>query len=109
MENYLNILLLAVVVVYVVDLSGFTTSWRSALARWIGTREESLRALPPFDCGKCAVFWAGVVYALAVRCLDLPVLAYVCLLSFLSAPIGQALLLVREAILKVIRNLMSKL
>lgn len=107
MKVYIDIALLALIVIYVVDLSGFTDAWRSLLSRWTGV--QRLRALPPFDCGQCAVWWTCLVYALAVRSLSLPVVAYVAALAFLSAPLGQALLLIREALAKLIRKLLGKL
>lgn len=106
MGTYADILLVAAVTVYAVDLSGFTDSWRGLLSRWLG---GPLRQLPPFDCGKCAVFWACLIYAAATRSLTLPVLAWCALLSFLSVTIGQLLLLVREALDRAIAYLLGKL
>ena len=62
---YLELLAVAAVAVYIVDprLSGFTNSWRAALARILHVRE--LRPLKPFDCPKCMAWWSCVVYALA--------------------------------------------
>ena len=54
MTTALQLLLLAASVTYIVDVSGFTESWRALLARVLHIRPENLRALPPFDCGKCA-------------------------------------------------------
>ena len=54
MTATLQLLLLAASVTYIVDVSGFTESWRALLARVLHIRPDQLRALPPFDCGKCA-------------------------------------------------------
>ena len=94
MKIYTDLLLLALLTVYVVDVSGFTQSWRDLLARWLKVAE--LRPLPPFDCGKCATWWICAIYALCTGCATLPVLAACALLSLLSEPIGQLMHAVRE-------------
>lgn len=95
--------MLATIVVYIIDLSGFTQSWRDALARWL--KVQSLRPLPPFDCGKCAVFWATLIYCIATGTLSLPMLLACALLSHLSLLIGQILILINELLLLVIRKI----
>ena len=42
MSIYLQLLLVAAVTIYIVDLSGFTQSWRSALARRMHINETNL-------------------------------------------------------------------
>lgn len=97
MSIYIELPLLAVVVVYVIDLSGFTTSWRGFLARRIGLRDDTeLRPLPPFDCGKCMTFWVCLLFAALTHRLDLPVLAFCALLSMLSDTISGVLLFIHE-------------
>ena len=105
---YTDLLLVAAVTIYVVDLSGFTDSWRRALARLMHIREENLRPLPPFDCGKCATWWVCLGYAAFNWGLTLPIIAYSALLSFLSLPIGQALIFIKEWALWLIDKLMPK-
>lgn len=106
MSIYTDLLLLAVVVVYIVDLSGFTDSWRAGLARLLGVK--ALRPLPPFDCGKCAVWWACIIYALAVRRFSLPVLAFSAVLSLCSVTISDLLIFINETINAVINYVSNK-
>lgn len=97
MSIYLQLLLLAVVVVYIVDLSGFTSSWRHALARRLGYADDTeLRPLPPFDCGKCATWWVCLIYTIAAGHLSLQTLAACALLSMLSDTIGAVMLFIHE-------------
>lgn len=108
MNVYLRLLLVACVVVYCVDLSGFTESWRNLLARWLrkGAGEkwmhlqsgEDLKPLPPFDCGKCATWWACLIYSLCTGELTLLTVAASALLSLLSDTIAAALLFIHESI-----------
>ena len=51
MGIYIELLLLAAITTYIVDLSGFTQSWRSALARRL--RAKELKPMKPLDCGQC--------------------------------------------------------
>ena len=105
MKTYTDLLLIAAITIYIVDLSGFTQSWRSALARWINARE--LRPMKPFDCGQCMTWWVCIIYALCTRTFSLPVLAYIALLSFLSIPIGQVLIFIKEGMSFLINKMMN--
>lgn len=102
---YGDITLVSVLAVYIVDLSGFTDSWRAALARWLGRPCSALRPLPPFDCGQCMSWWSSLVYALCVGELSLYTVSWSTLLAFLSPFTGQLLLLVREALLWAVRRM----
>lgn len=98
MKTYIDLLLVAAITIYIVDLSGFTESWRSAVARWLHISESALKPLPPFDCGKCATFWSCIVFSLCTGSFSLVVLAYIAMLSFLSIPLGQFCIFIREGL-----------
>ena len=98
MKAYIDLLLVAAITIYIVDLSGFTESWRGILARWLHISESALRPLPPFDCGKCATWWVCIIYSTCTGTFSLPILAYIALLSFLSVPIGQLFIFLREGL-----------
>lgn len=106
---YLELLAVAAVAVYIVDprLSGFTNSWRAALARILHVRE--LRPLKPFDCPKCMAWWSCVVYALATHRLTLWTVLACAGLSLLSNPIGELLLFVREGLTQLFASLTRRL
>jgi hypothetical protein len=105
MGAYLDLLLVAAITIYIVDLSGFTQSWRAALAKWLKVRE--LKPLKPFDCGQCMTWWVGIVYSLCVGEFSLPILAYIAALSFLSFPIGQMMIFIREGMLSLVNKMMK--
>lgn len=105
MKSYFDLLLIAAITIYIVDISGFTQSWRAALAKWLKVKE--LKPLKPFDCGACMTWWVCIIYALCVGEFSLPILAYTALLSFLSLPIGQLFISIREGILVAINKLMK--
>lgn len=101
---YLELLLVALVIVYIVDISGFTESWRSGLARMLNIAH--LRPLPPFDCGKCMAWWSCLLYALLIGEFNLFTVAFSAAMSLLSVPIGNALIFIRESMTWMINKIM---
>lgn len=106
MKIYIDLILVAFVTIYIVDLSGFTDTWLNILSNYRGRR---ITGLKPFSCSLCMVWWVCLIYAVIVGNLTIPVVALIALLSFLSVPCGQFLILIREAFLKVINKLMDLL
>ena len=107
MNIYCQLLTIAVSVVYVVEVSGFTESWRAALAKLL--KVERLKALPPFDCAKCAVFWCCLVWSLRTVGLRLLPVAFCCLLSLLAVPFGRILIFIREGLTALVDRLIEKI
>lgn len=95
MNIYLQYFFIAVVVVYIVDLSGFTQSWRGVLSRLL---KGELRRLKPFDCSLCLTWWVLLILSLVQGEFNAGMLAYIALLSFAADIIGQALRLLKEAV-----------
>lgn len=89
-------ILIALIVVYIVDVSGFTTSWRTAVARMLHHREENLRPLKPFDCGQCMTWWVTLIYTFCTEGLSVTGIATCAVLALLSVPMGNLLLLARD-------------
>ena len=99
MSIYLQLPILALIVVYCVDVSGFTEGWRNLLARRLGLPDgDALRPLPPFDCGKCATWWTCLLFALCTGHLSLLTIAEAAALSLLSDTISGLLLFIHEAL-----------
>jgi hypothetical protein len=98
MNAYIDLTLTALIAVYIVDVSGFTDSWRSALARLIHVK--ALRPLPPFDCGKCMTFWACLIVSLCEGTFGIATIAFSALMSLLSLPLGELMISIRERLLK---------
>lgn len=103
MKTYIDLLLVAVIAIYIVDVSGFTESWRS----WIASRLKvaRLKPLPPFDCGKCATWWSCIIFAICKGQFTLETVAFSALLSLLSIPIGQFLIFIREGLIWILNKI----
>jgi len=94
MNIYIDLILVALVTIYIVDISGFTESWRSLVATKLGI--SRLRPLKPFDCGKCMTWWVCLIYPICTGDISLGTIAFAALLSHLSNPIGEGLIFIRE-------------
>lgn len=101
-----ELILVAMITIYVVDLSGFTDTWLKFLSAYKGRKITELK---PFSCSLCMVWWMCLAFLLMSAKLTLPLVAFSALLSFLSIPLGQILVLLREVMLHVINKLMSRL
>ena len=106
MKIYIDLLMVAVITIYIVDLSGFTETWLSFLSHYKGRKITELK---PFSCSLCMVWWVCLIFSLVTGECSIPVVAFIALLSFLSVPLGQLLMLIREVFLKVINKIMNVL
>ena len=106
MSIYLQQFIIAAVVVYIVDLSGFTDSWRALLARLLHI--DRLRPLPPFDCSTCAVWWSCIIAAAVAGQFTILPVAFAALLSYLSTTISGLLLFIREWLLWLLNKMMPR-
>ena len=105
MKTYIDLLLIAAITIYIVDLSGFTEAWRSALTRVLKAKE--LKPIRPFDCSLCMTWWVCIIFSICTGTFSLPVLAYIAFLSFLSLPLGQLLIFIREGLMYILNKAMT--
>lgn len=106
MKAIVELILVALITIYVVDLSGFTDTWLKFLSAYKGRKITELK---PFSCSLCMVWWVCLAYLVTTSQLTLSLVAFTALLSFLSIPMGQILVLLREVMLHIINKLMSSL
>ena len=106
MKAIVELILVALITIYVVDLSGFTDTWLKFLSAYKGRKITELK---PFSCSLCMVWWMCLAYLVITSQLTLSLVAFTALLSFLSIPMGQILVLLREVMLHIINKLMSRL
>ena len=98
----IELLLISALVIYIVDLSGFTDSWKNFLFRHFKTNTKDMK---PFDCSQCMTWWCGLVYLAISGQFTLPMIGFVAALAFLSYPIGQIFIFIREGINFIIDKL----
>lgn len=108
MSVMLNLLFIAIVIVYTIDLSGFVDEMVKRLHHKyikVGDYHTLIPKLKPLSCATCLNFWVGTIYLLITGTFTFPMLAYVCMLSFLSTTIGDFLTLLKDALSKLITKL----
>jgi hypothetical protein len=88
MSIYTDIAVLAAIVTYIVDASGFTQSWRGWIARKLHTTEDRLRPLRPFDCSTCATWWSCLALVVIRGELSMLTVGACALASMLAYPAG---------------------
>lgn len=106
----INLLLIALIVVFIVDISGAIDSLKSGL-KWIITKGKMSGCdyrLKPFDCSLCMTFWVCLLYLLIIGELTLPYIAFTSLLAVFSSVLKSAILLLEDILIMLIR-LMYKL
>ena len=106
MKAIVELILVALITIYVVDLSGFTDTWLKFLSAYKGRKITEFK---PFSCSLCMVWWVCLTYLVTTSQLTLSLVAFTALLSFLSIPMGQMLVLLRELMLCIVNKLMSRL
>lgn len=105
MKIYLDLLLIAAITIFIVDLSGFTESWKSAMKRIL--KAKDLKPIRPFDCSLCMTWWVCIIFSICTGTFSLPVLAYIAALSFLSLPFGHVMIFIREGIMTLLNKMMT--
>lgn len=98
MNTITDMLMLTIAIVFVVDLSGFTDTWKKWLADFIGKDVKQLKPLKPFSCSLCMVHHTLVIWLLCTGQFSLAYWAFACVLAAFSSQIGQFINLIRYAV-----------
>lgn len=96
MSIYLQLLLLAWVVVFIIDLSGVTAS----VSGWMG---RQLRK--PFSCSLCMTWWLGLVWSACAGSFAWPTVAYVAALAYLTPVFGTVATGIRDLLLRLLNKI----
>lgn len=96
----LNILLITLILVYIIDISGAIEQLvEPTLAKII--KAKRVRLKKPFSCSRCMSFWIGLLYILITWQISIPMIAYVCLMSFLTPFFNNVLSLIMELLMRL--------
>lgn len=114
MTTIINLTLIALIVVFIVDISGAIDSLKIGLKLLLtkGKMKDNNYILKPFDCSLCSVFWCGMGYLLITGTFCLPYAGFVCLLSCFSGFFKSTILLVEDILnstIKLIYKLIDKI
>lgn len=106
MSIFVELLLIAAVVVFIVDLSGWTQTWLGWLSAFTARfHYPPVRSLRPFSCSTCMVWWCGLGWAWWSGSLTWLVAAYIAGLSFFSITLRELFIFIQESLTGAIARL----
>lgn len=96
---YLELFELAVIVIIVVDISGFIDSIKTLIGKALHINNVKLK---PLDCSFCLNFWLSLAYLLITNELTITAVMVTLLLSTMTPIIKDAIYLIRDLLGKII-------
>lgn len=97
--NYIDLFEISIIVVIIVDISGFIDSVKTLIGKVLGINNVNLK---PFDCSFCMNFWTSIAYLLITNELTITAVMVTLLLSTMTSIIKDAIYLIRDLIGKAI-------
>lgn len=109
---WLNILLIATILVIITDLSGIREYIKSHLYfKLRGTYNYPDSWDSPLihllSCSLCQTWWVGLLYLIITGNLTIPAIAYLLVISYLTTTIKDILVFIKELLTKAIDKLFS--
>lgn len=98
---YLDLLIIAFLMVFIVDCSGIIQSLESGLQRWLKMPNKA-HIPKPFSCSLCMTWWTGIIYLICVGELTFLGLGYVAMMAFITPVIMRLMYLVKDTMNKVL-------
>ena len=93
---------ITVIVVIIVDISGFVDSVKTLIGKVLGINNVSLK---PLDCSFCLNFWISLAYLLITNELTITAVMVTLLLSAMTPIIKDSIYLIRDLIGKIINKI----
>ena len=93
---------ITVIVVIIVDISGFVDSVKTLIGKVLHINNVSLK---PIDCSFCMNFWASIGYLVITNELSITAVMVALLLSTMTPIIKDAIYLIRDSIGKAINKI----
>ena len=100
--SYIDLFEITVIVVIIVDISGYIDSIKSFVGKVLGINNVKLK---PLDCSLCMTFWVSMAYLIYANELSITTLMFSLLLSTMTPIIKDAIYLVRDSIGKAINKI----
>ena len=99
--SYLKLFEITVIVVIIVDISGFVDSIKTLIGKVLHINNVKLK---PLDCSFCVNWWVSIGYLLITNELSITTVMVTLLLSTMTPVIKDAIYLVRDSIGKIINK-----
>ena len=100
--NYIDLFEITVIVVIIVDISGFIDSIKNLIGKVLHINNVSLK---PLDCSFCVNWWLSLAYLLITNELSITAVMVTLLLSTMTPIIKDAIYLIRDFLGKAINKI----
>lgn len=99
-----NLILIAIIVVNIIDLSGFIQNVKYLICKLLNKPQQDF-PLKPFDCSYCTTHWIGLIYLIITK--EISVLSYAILLlvCFFTPLIKDLLMIIKDLMTKIVDKL----
>ena len=95
MKIYFDIVMIATIYVFGLDISGFWREVSCRIRRWATKGAvQTPFGLKPFSCSLCMTFWTGIIYLLIMHAVTIGNVCFVCVVAMLTPRIKDVLLVV---------------
>ena len=91
--SYLKLFEITVIVVIIVDISGFIDSIKSFVGKVLHINNVNLK---PLDCSLCMTFWVSMAYLIYANELSITTLMFSLLISVMTPVIQDLIYLIRD-------------
>lgn len=98
----LEVFFISVIIVFIVDYSGFIESIEASLKRYF---KAPIKIPKPFSCSLCMTFWVSLIYLLCTVQFTLWNITWVCIISWSTIIQGQVMIIFRDFILRLLGSL----
>lgn len=99
--SYIDLFEITVIVIIIVDISGFVDSVKTLIGKVLHINNVSLK---PIDCSFCLNFWVSMAYLVITNELTITAIMVTLLLSTMTPIIKDAIYLIRDSIGKAINK-----
>lgn len=99
MGIYTELVVLAVIIVILIDLSGFVQSLESGLSKWLGIKCHIPR---PWSCSFCLYHHVSLIITILTKDINLYVYAMILLISYMTPIIKDILIFIKDMMAQII-------
>ena len=100
--NYIDLFEISIIVVIIVDISGFIDSIKAFVGKVLGINNVNLK---PLDCSFCLNFWVSLIYLAITNQLSITAVMVALLLSTMTPVIQDLIYLIRDLLGKIISKI----
>lgn len=104
--DFVNVMILAFVWVFIIDLSGIINEMERGLAKWL--HMKSAHIPKPFSCSLCMSWWTSIIYFLVVGNFTVATLGFSALVAFLTPVMNNILIIVKDTLIRALDTLRFK-